>query len=103
MIQDRIAKGQSIWLSTALVTSFAFYLDGVDENGKKIEINDRMKEKLKKLSRKFKENPASISGEQEIFGDVVEQKIFVDTFTEIYQKIEKEGSVKTLDWLLAMK
>ena len=103
MIQDRIAKGQSIWLSTALVASFAFYLIEVDENGKQIEIVDRMKEKLKILSRKLKKNPAAISIEQEVFGDVVEQKIFVETFSKIYEKLTQEGSVMTLNWLLAMK
>lgn len=102
MIQDRLAKRQSIWLSTAIVASFVFHVDGVDETGKKIEIVDRMKDKLEILSQKLKKDSSAISKEQEIFGDVASDEKFVETFKEIYEKLRTDGSKKTLDWLLAM-
>lgn len=101
VIQDRIDQGQSIWLSTAIVASLATYLDGVNETGKEIEIADRMKDKLLVLAKKLKKDSSAISGEQEIFGDLVKNTTFVNTFKEIYEKIQKDGSRKTLDWLLA--
>lgn len=101
VIQDRLANGQSIWLSTAIVASFAKFHDGVDETGKKIEIVDRMKHKLAILAQKLKKDSSLISKEQEIFGDLASNKAFVEAFKEIYGKLQEDGSEKTLDWLLA--
>lgn len=100
VIEDRIANGLSIWLSTAIVASFAFYLNGIDETGKKIEIVDRMKDKLEILPQKLKKDASAICNEQEIFGEIAGEKVFVDTFKEIYEKLEKDGTKKTLEWLL---
>jgi mannitol-1-phosphate/altronate dehydrogenase len=62
-----------------------------------------MKDKLKILARKLKEKSSAIGEAEEIFGDVVKNKAFVETFKVIYEKIGKDGSKKTLDWLLAME
>jgi mannitol 2-dehydrogenase len=75
----------------------------MNENGKKIEIVDRMKEKLKALGQRLRKDSGAISGSEEIFGEVVKNKAFVDTFKAIYEKIRKDGSKKTLDWLLTME
>lgn len=101
VIRDRLAKGESIWLSTAIVASFAIYLDAVNEGEKAIEIVDRMKDKLAVLSGKLKTDASVISGEDEIFGDVVNNKVFVETFKTIYDMIRKDGSKKTIAWLIS--
>lgn len=101
VIRDRLAKGESVWLSTAIVASFAFYLNGKNEKAKPIEIVDRLKEKLVVLSKKLQTDANAIRDEEEIFGDVVADKKFIETFTEIYKKLQDEGSTATLDWLLA--
>lgn len=101
VIRDRLAKGESIWLSTAIVASFAIYLDAVNEGEKAIEIVDRMKDKLAVWSGKLKTDASVISGEDEIFGDVVNNKVFVETFKTIYDMIRKDGSKKTIAWLIS--
>lgn len=103
VIRDRLAKNESVWLSTAIVASFARYLDGVNEQGKTIEIVDRMKDKLTILSEKLNNSSMALSDEEEIFGDIVNNKVFVNTFAEIYEKLRKDGEKETLDWLLAKK
>lgn len=103
VIRDRLAKNESVWLSTAIVASFARYLDGVNEQGKTIEIVDRMKDKLTILSEKLNNSSMALSDEEEIFGDIVNNKVFVNTFAEIYEKLRKDREKETLDWLLAKK
>lgn len=100
VINDRLAKGQSIYLSTAIIASFAKYLNGVTESGKSLEIVDRMKDKLVVLAKKLQNDAAAIRNEHEIFGDLVNNEVFVSTFKEIYEKLSKEGSEKTLSWLI---
>lgn len=41
----------------------------------------------------------AISNEREIFGEVVNNKVFIDAFKEIYEKIRRDGSKETLAWL----
>ncbi|CRL02349.1 CLUMA_CG015245, isoform A [Clunio marinus] len=101
VIEDRLTKCESVWLSTSVVVSFTRYLNGVDDKGKKIQIVDRMNEKLSVLDKKLRKDPTAISDAQEIFGDVVKNKIFISTFKEIYEKLQNEGAKKTLDWLLS--
>lgn len=100
VILDRLAKGQSIWFSTAIIASFARYFDGKSESGKSIEIVDCKKEKLQSAAKKLNKDPKSIKDEADIFGNIVKNQVFVDTFAEIYEKIRTDGSRKTLDWLL---
>lgn len=100
VITDRLAKGESIYLSTAIVASFAKYLSGVNEGGNTVEIVDRMKDKLLVLAKKLEFDATAIRDEHEIFGKNVKDEVFVNTFREIYEKLSKEGSQKTLTWLI---
>lgn len=99
VIVDRLKKNESIYLSTAIVASFAYYLNGVNEKGNKIEVVDRAKEKLKILSANLLCDPTLIRDEHEMFGEVVRDERFIKVFKEIYNKIKIDGSEATLEWL----
>ena len=99
MIEDRLKKNQQIYFSTAIIASFAIYINGFDEKKQKILVVDRAKEKLEKLSQKLQKDAKEIKNEKEMFGEVVRDERFVETFKEIYEKIQNFGSEKTLKWL----
>ena len=101
VIKDRLAKGKSIYLSTAVFASFAKCLNEVTENGNFLLVVDRMKDKLDILAKKLQIDATAIRDEHEIFGDVVRNDVFVSTFKEIYDKLGTDGSQKTLNWLVA--
>lgn len=103
VIVDRIKAGQSIYLSTAIVASFARYLNGKSGTGKPIEVIDRAKTKLAVLNDKLLADPTMIKHENELFGDIVSNPEFVRVFKEIYDKIGNCGSENTLKWLTDMK
>lgn len=104
VIEDRLKRNEGIYLSTAIVASFAFYLNGVNEKGKKIEIVDRAKEKLRILnfSQKLQKDATLIKEEHEMFGPVVKNEKFIKVFKEIYDKIKNDGSEATLQWLTSL-
>lgn len=101
VILDRLANGKSVWLATAIVASFACYTTAKNESGRSIVIVDRMAEKLKVMSKSLQADSSAIRSQAEIFGDVVTNEVFVETFTAVYEKICNEGSEKTLRWLIA--
>jgi mannitol 2-dehydrogenase len=103
VIIDRLRMNQSIFLSTAVVASYAKYLDGKSESGKDIKIVDRSKKQLMQMVKKLQSNAAQIAEQVDIFGEVVDNEKFVSVFTEIYDKINRDGSENTLKWLTDMK
>lgn len=102
VIQDRLKKNETIYFSTAIVASYAFYVSGVNEKGEKIEVVDRASENLINLSKRLQKDASLIKDEHEIFGEVVRDERFVKVFAEIYDKIKSNGSEATLKWLLSM-
>lgn len=104
VIHDNLAAGRGIHLCTAIIASFLVYLDGLNDEKKPLTVSvDRMFERLSMLAKRLHKDPAAIVSEVEIFGDIVKNEVFLNAFTEIYQKICVEGSRKTLTWLLARK
>jgi mannitol 2-dehydrogenase len=99
VIVDRLKNNESIYLSTAIIASFAYYINGVNEKGQDIQIVDRAKENLLSLSKKLKNDSKLIKDEHEMLGEVVRDERFVKTFEEIYEMIKKDGSEATLKWL----
>lgn len=103
VIIDRLAKGESIWQSTAIVVSFARCLEGKSDSGKKINVVDRSKEKLSHFTNSLRTDSKAIRGEHEVFGDLVNDEQFIKVFQIIYDKLHKDGSKETLLWLMAQK
>lgn len=100
VITDRLKMNEKIHLSTAIIASFAYYLNGINEKGEKIQIVDRAKEKLLELSKKLQSDAKLIKNENEMFGEIVKDEKFVKTFEEIYEMIKNFGSEKTLKCLI---
>lgn len=100
VIQDRLAKNESIWMGVAIVATFAFYANGVSDSGKSLAIVDRNTDKLKALTDKLRVDNTAIKSQHTLFGDSVDNAVFVNTFNEIYKKLQTEGTKKTIEWLL---
>ncbi len=100
VIHDRLAKNASIWMGTAIVATFVLYANGNSDSGKSIEIVDRNKDKLKTMTETFNGDEMAIKRQQSLFGDLVDNKTFVDTFNEIYKMLKKSGTRKTVQWLI---
>lgn len=100
VIHDRLAKKESIWMGTAIVATFVFYANGISDSGKSLEIVDRNTDKLKAMTDDFRASEFGIKKQQLLFGDLVDNSAFVDTFNEIYKKLQQSGTRKTVEWLI---
>ncbi|KAJ6649784.1 Mannitol 2-dehydrogenase [Pseudolycoriella hygida] len=100
VIHDRIAKKASIWMGTAIVATFVFYANGFSDSGKSIQIVDRNVDKLKTMTDDFHAGELGIQNQQSLFGDLVYDSGFVDTFNEIYKKLQETGTRQTIEWLI---
>lgn len=103
VIQDRLAKKESVWMGVSIVATFAFYANGRSDSGKSIQIVDRNNDKLTVLIDKLRTDDKGIKSQHTLFGDSVENAVFVDTFNEIYKMLQKVGTGKTIEWLLQKK
>lgn len=100
VIHDRLAKNQNIWLSTAIVATFAFYANGVSVSGKPITMVDRNRDKLRVMAEGLQAGDSGIEKQHELFGDLVDNSIFVKTFNEIYKNLRDSGTRNTIKWLI---
>lgn len=100
VIHDRLKKNQSIWMGAAIVATFVFYANGKSDSGKPIEIVDRNKDKLKSMTDSFRVDESGIKNQHLLFGDLVDDALFVQSFNEIYKKLQSSGTRKTVEWLI---
>lgn len=79
------------------VASWFRYLNGVDEQGRPISVDDPMAEALQVLAREGGENPGPLLGIKSLFGDDVRgDKQFVDELTKALTSLHREGAMATL-------
>lgn len=100
VIHERLTNNATIWMSAAIVATFAFYANGISDTGKSIEIVDRNKDKLNAMTKDLRVGNVGIKNQHSLFGDLVDNPIFVDTFNEIYGKLPVLGTRKVIEWLI---
>ncbi|KAJ5946905.1 hypothetical protein N7454_003744 [Penicillium verhagenii] len=73
------------------------YINGVDDNGKKINVQDPMLEEIQTRARVGGTNPMELLNIKSLFGeDLRANKRFVDTITIALEEIVRDGVVKSL-------
>jgi mannitol 2-dehydrogenase len=98
VIRAQLAAGGPIERGTAVVASWARYAEGVDEQGRPIEIVDRLAPALTELARKggtaFIEN-------RTLFGDLADDERFRETYVRILGSLHEVGAMRTVEKLVA--
>ncbi|KAF7713429.1 Mannitol 2-dehydrogenase [Penicillium ucsense] len=73
------------------------YLNGVDDNGNKFEIDDPMREELQAKARAGGSKPHELLSIRNLFGDDLRaDKRFLDEITTAMEDIKRDGIMKTL-------
>ncbi|MEV6634681.1 mannitol dehydrogenase family protein [Actinoplanes sp. NPDC051470] len=91
VIRHNLETGGPILRATAVVASWARYAEGRDEEGRPIEVVDRLAPELKQraLDRTFIQN-------RDLFGDLAENERFASTYQQVLDLLHERGSRKTL-------
>ena len=101
VIRHNLASGGDILLSTAVVAAWARYAEGVDEQGKPIEVVDRLRDKLTPSARRQYDEPLAFLRNRDVFGDLVDNERFVSAYRSVLSSLHARGAKATLESLMA--
>ncbi len=99
VIRAQLATGGEIKRSAAVVASWARYAEGIDEEGKPIEVVDQLRDTLTLLARRQREDPDAFIANRDVFGDLVDDKTFVSAYRSALASLHQHGARATLESL----
>jgi mannitol 2-dehydrogenase len=97
VIRHNLEHGGEILRATAVVASWARYAEGVDEQGRPIEVVDRLKDVLVPVARRQKEDPLVFIANRELFGDLIDDERFVSAYRSVLSSLHTKGARATLE------
>jgi mannitol 2-dehydrogenase len=100
VIREQLAKDGEIKRSAAIVASWARYAEGMDEQGKPIDVVDRLKDTLMKIASRNREDPDAFVSNRELFGDLVDDKRFLTAYRSALASLHERGARATLESLV---
>jgi mannitol 2-dehydrogenase len=100
VIRLNLASGREIRRSAAIVASWARYAEGVDEEGRPIEVVDRLRDELVPLAQRQREEPLAFVSRRDLFGDLAEEERFVAAYRSTLDSLHAKGARQTLEDLV---
>jgi mannitol 2-dehydrogenase len=101
VIRHNLRTGGEILRSAAVVASWARYAEGVDEQGRPIEVVDRLRTVLQDAAKRQADDPLAFIANRELFGDLIDDERFVVTYRSVLASLHAKGSRATLQDLAA--
>ncbi|GID92461.1 mannitol dehydrogenase family protein [Amorphoplanes digitatis] len=101
VIRHNLETGGEILRATAVVASWARYAEGVDEQGRPIEVVDRLRDTLVAAARRSGEDPLAFIRNRDLFGDLVDNERFVSAYASVLASLHTKGARATLEELAA--
>src|SRR4051812_954592 len=83
VIRHNLDSGGEILRSTAVVASWARYAEAVDEQGRPIEVVDRLRDALTVAAQRQGEDPLAFLANRDLFGDLIDNERFVSTYRSV--------------------
>jgi mannitol 2-dehydrogenase len=96
-IRDRLEIGLDVRGLALEVALWCRYCYGESRSGKSIYLEDNNSEKLRKTSLEARGNPIVFLEIEEIFGDLSENPVFRERFSDALDSIWSDGVEKTMD------
>jgi mannitol 2-dehydrogenase len=99
VIRHNLTGGGEIHRSVTVVAGWARYAEGVDEQGRPIDVVDRLKDVLTTNARRQHEEPLAFVANREVFGDLVDDERFVTAYRSALASLHDKGARATLEEL----
>jgi mannitol 2-dehydrogenase len=100
VVRQQLATGGEIKRSAAVVASWARYAEGVDEQGRPIEVVDRLRDTLMLLARRQRDDPDAFIANRELFGNLADDGRFVAAYRSALASLHERGARATLESLV---
>ena len=100
VLRANLASGGDIRCSVAVLAGWARYAEGVGEDGRPIEVVDPLRERLMAAARRQADDPLAFVSDRELFGDLVDDARFTETYVATLEAVRSTGTRAALDELL---
>jgi mannitol 2-dehydrogenase len=97
VIRHNLDTGGDILLSTAVVASWARYAEGVDEQGRPIEVVDQLRDRLMAAAGRQHDEPLAFIADRDVFGDLIDNERFVSAYRSVLSSLHHKGAKATLE------
>jgi mannitol 2-dehydrogenase len=101
VIREQLAADREIERATLVVAAWARYAEGVDEQGQPITIVDRLADVLTAAAKRQRDDPTAFLAQRDLFGDLIDNRRFVATYTAALDSLHTRGARVTLERLEA--
>jgi mannitol 2-dehydrogenase len=95
IIQEQLRNGGPISRSAAVIASWARYAEGVDEQGRRIDVVDRWQDKLMAVAASNCHSPAAFIQDRAIFGDIQDDRRFMTAYLRALNLLHTRGARAT--------
>ncbi len=96
VVRENLATGGEVRRSAAIVAGWARYAEGVDEQGRPIQVVDRRSERLVANARRQRDEPLAFIADRELFGDLVEDPRFTAEYLAALTSLRERGARATV-------
>jgi mannitol 2-dehydrogenase len=98
-VRENLAAGGEVRRSAAIIAGWARYCEGVDEEGRPIEVVDRRRDELTARALRQREDPLAFLADRELLGDLVEDERFTSHYRAALDSLHERGARATLESL----
>ncbi len=99
VIRTNLAKGGEIERSALVVATWARYAEGVDEQGRPIDVVDQLKDRVMAAAARQGDEPLAFIQDEQLFGDLADEKRFAQAYTGWLDSLHQVGARATLERL----
>jgi mannitol 2-dehydrogenase len=100
VVREQLATGGEITRSAAIVASWARYAEGIDEQGRPIEVVDRLADRLTESARRQRDDPDAFIANRDVFGDLADDPRFTAAYRSTLNALHEHGARATLSSMI---
>ncbi|WP_205876058.1 mannitol dehydrogenase family protein [Mycobacterium camsae] len=100
VVRDNLRSGGPVRYSAAIVASWARYAEGIDEEGRPIDVVDPQADSLIPIARSQRTHGSAFLTNRSIFGNLIEEPRFVEPYLWTLDSLHRHGARATVESLL---
>ena len=99
VITENLAAGRDVRRCAAVLAGWARYCEGVDEQGRPLEVRDPLAARLQANARRQDVDPLAFVADRELFGDLVNSEAFTGAYLQALGMLRSRGARATVEHL----
>ncbi len=99
VVRRQLETGGEIRRCATVIAGWARYAEGVDEDGKPIELVDALADRLGERARRQRAEPEAFLEDRELFGDLADDERVAAAFSAALTSLHERGALRTVEAL----